>query len=229
MVRLKKQIKINLIKGLDIKKAKALFRFFIFFFLISYLIFNWNDISWVFNYNFLASAFSSLALKEPLKEPEDFEKEEDLIRVGKQTEKEDGIFIPKIGVEAPLVFLEDAENPDFEKGLKRGVVHYPESSLPGEKGTAIFLGHSASLGWPKINYDWVFSNLSQLERGDEVYIFFKNYEYLYTISEKYLLEKGEELPEDLTSDKKSVLVLISCWPPGKNLERIAIVAGIESQ
>lgn len=135
--------------------------------------------------------------------------------------EENSILISRIEIEAPLIFLEDSGS-DFEKALDEGVVHYPESALPGEKGVAVFLGHSAPLGWPKIHYDWVFSALNKLESGDEVYISYNNHCYHYIVLDKSFLDKGEELPEDLSED--SSLVLISCWPPGRNLKRIAVRA-----
>jgi len=144
-------------------------------------------------------------------------------------EQEDSIVIPKIEVRAPLVFLKDKES-DFLSALDRGVAHYPGSSLPDEKGTAIFLGHSAPKGWPKIRHDWVFSSLNELEQGregtegDEIYIIYQNYQYSYKVIEKIFLDKGEKIPEYLTNSENYYLILISCWPPGQDLRRIAVVA-----
>jgi len=136
--------------------------------------------------------------------------------------KENSILINKIKIEAPIVFTEQG-NLDFKEILDNGVAHYPQSAMPGEKGTSILLGHSAPVGWPKIKYDWVFSDLNNLIIGDEVKVFFENCEYTYSVSEKYFLDKGEELPESLTTTNDSILTLISCWPPGRDLRRIAIV------
>jgi len=141
------------------------------------------------------------------------------IDVGNEVNK---ILIPKIGIEAPLVFPEESDS-DFTDDLNRGVVYFPESKLPGEKGEAVFLGHSAPLGWPKIRYDWVFSDLNKLESGDEVYVFFEDCQYVYQVRKKYFLDRGEDLPE-LESGSQSVLTLISCWPQGKDFRRIAIRA-----
>jgi LPXTG-site transpeptidase (sortase) family protein len=85
------------------------------------------------------------------------------------------------------------------------------------------LGHSAPAGWPKIKYDWVFSRLNELSDGDEIFVYFENKKYTYQFSKKIFLEKGEELPSLLTNSE-NILVLISCWPPGKDLRRIAVVA-----
>ena len=140
------------------------------------------------------------------------------------SEKADSIAIPKIGIEAPLILVENTEMEELSEGLKKGVVFYPGSSLPGEKGETMILGHSAPPGWPKIRYDWVFSELNKLEEEDEVYVFYKNCRYVYKISEKFFLNKGEELPPPDLTKSESMLLLISCWPPGRNLKRIAVRA-----
>lgn len=134
------------------------------------------------------------------------------------------IFIPKIEVKAPLVFVDEKEGIDYIDALNNGVVHYPGSSLPNQKGISIFLGHSAPPGWPKIRYDWVFSRLNDLEQGDKIYIFYNQCKFEYTVEQKAVVKKGEELPSDLTDSENSALVLVSCWPPGKNLWRLAVKA-----
>jgi len=139
------------------------------------------------------------------------------------SEKPNSIFIPKIGIEAPLVFPAELEQKDYKKALDQGVVHYPTSSLPGEKGEIILLGHSAPPGWPKIRYDWVFSDLNKLNEGDVIYIVYERCQYKFVVSEKVFLEKGEELPPP-SKQSKTLLTLISCWPPGKNIKRIAVRA-----
>jgi len=148
---------------------------------------------------------------------------EELRNAVQEIEKEDSIEIPKIEIEAPLVLIEGSENKDFKEVLDRGVVLHPQSVLPGEKGKILILGHSAPPGWPKINYDWVFSRLNELEPGDQIYINFQKRRYSYNVSQKIFLEKGEEIPKNLTNSL-SMLYLISCWPPGRDFRRIAIEA-----
>jgi len=139
------------------------------------------------------------------------------------TEKENSIEIPKIDIIAPLVSAESTDTKDLKKSLDKGVVLYPQSALPGENGQVFILGHSAPSGWPKIKYDWVFSRLNDLEKDDEVFINFQHKRYIYKIIQKIFLEKGEKIPDNV-SDSKSVLYLISCWPPGRDIRRIAVEA-----
>lgn len=135
--------------------------------------------------------------------------------------KPNGVLIPKIGVEAPLLIVDSIKPEDFRAPMKKGVAYYP-SALPGEKGETVVLGHSAPRGWPKINYDWVFSELEKLEPGDEIFVSFENRSYRYIVGEKIFLQKGQDLPALSFDNSQSKLVLISCWPPGIDNKRIVV-------
>jgi LPXTG-site transpeptidase (sortase) family protein len=181
------------------------------------LIFNWQKISWIFHPGYVLRTVS-FYLFEKGKAEKVQQKEEQ--KTEEFYEKEDSIEIPKIKISAPLIVVGKEE--EVKKALDRGVVLWPGSALPGEKGQVIILGHSAPQNWPKIKYDWVFSNLNLLEKDDEILIYFRNKKYVYSVENKIFLNRGQELPK--TDPEKSVLFLISCWPPGKNFRRIAIEA-----
>jgi len=198
---------------------KRLYKAFLFIFLISFLIINWNDISWIFNYRVISQTISNFFQKDsPIesKMPETIEFE--------YSEQENSLEIPKIEVSAPLIFVEDIDK--VYKTLDRGVVHYPGSVLPGENGQTIILGHSAPPNWPDINYDNVFSRLNELEKGDEIFVYFEHQRFNYSVTNKFFLERGEEVPEYLTNSD-NMLILISCWPPGKDIRRIALEASLK--
>ena len=201
-----------------ISRFKKFFKYFLFIFLIFLLIFIWNKISWVFNpkafFRYLAYQFE----KEIESEKKTLQKPTEGIQ---EIKKEDGIEIPKIEISAPLILVE--QESQVSKSLDRGVVLFPNSVLPGKVGQTIILGHSAPANWPKIKYDWVFSEINNLETDDEIFVYFENKEFKYQVSKKIFLEKGGEFPKESGNSKK-ILILISCWPPGKDLRRIAIIA-----
>jgi LPXTG-site transpeptidase (sortase) family protein len=138
-------------------------------------------------------------------------------------EGENKIKIPKIEIEALLLLSDNPDEKEIEKLLDFGVVLFPGSVLPGEPGQTVILGHSAPLGWPKIKYEWVFSRLNELLEGDEIHLFLNNKRYRYKVSEQIFLDIGDEIPQALTSSK-NMLVLVTCWPPGKDQRRMAITA-----
>ncbi len=221
---------------------KILFKYFFLFFLIAFLIFNWVEISWIFDPSYFLRALSFyfseksknlLTSQEqgPKKETLQTEQQTENKKAAEETkellpreqeifEKEDSIEIPKIEIQAPLVLVSTEK--EIKRALDRGVVLWPNSAFPGRPGQTIILGHSAPPNWPKIKYDWVFSNLNLLEKGDEVFVYFQKRKYVYEVEETIFLNRGQELPQ--TPPDQSFLFLISCWPPGRDVRRIAIKA-----
>lgn len=192
-------------------------------FLIVLFAVNWNSISWIFNNKVLSQALSgsfkeiSLAKADrTINRPESIQTIE-----GELSERQDGLEIPKIGISVPLVFVSTAE--EVYGALDRGVVHFPASVLPDHIGQTIILGHSAPNGWPKIKYDWVFNEISKLENNDEIFVYFNNKKYTYKVKEKFILEKGQDVPE-IKTDSQNIIFLITCWPMGKDYKRIAAMA-----
>jgi len=180
---------------------KVLFKWFLFFSVIGLIIINFNSLCLFTDYRLLKIVFGA----------------ETAINL-----EDSYIKIPEIGLNAPVVFIDSKNEKDMEKALEKGVLHYPLSALPGEEGTSIFLGHSAPSNWPKQNnFYWVFSELNSLNKGDTFSLYFNNVKYFYRIEEKHFLKKGQEM-----LDLNNNLILISCWPPGKNSERIVIGADL---
>ena len=142
------------------------------------------------------------------------------------TEKENSLEINEFGITAPLVFSESKEIPVLTKALERGVAVYPGSATPGHSGQIIVLGHSAPAGWPKIKYEWVFSRLGELLPGDEILLNFEYRQYRYLITKKIFLDKGEEIPSQ-DGQTEQFLYLVTCWPPGRDLRRLAIEAKLQ--
>ncbi|MDO8470776.1 MAG: sortase [bacterium] len=136
------------------------------------------------------------------------------------------IRIPGLDLTAPLMLVESTIANDFIEPLQKGVALFP-SALPGHDGTAIILGHSAPLGWPHINYDWVFSDLQKLKQGDKIMVTFENTEHTYTVDETAILQRGQEIPATYLAKNTSRILLISCWPPGIDNKRIGVVATID--
>jgi LPXTG-site transpeptidase (sortase) family protein len=199
------------------KENKILFKYFVFAFLATALIVNWQGISWLFNdkviSGFISGIFDSKSIASEGIQPENHE----------MLSQDNRLEIPKIGISVPLIVLPKATQKDLPGLLDQGAVYYPGSSLPGQTGETVILGHSAPLQWPQIKHDWIFSRISELNRGDEISVYYNGQKYVFYVSGKFFLDRGEELPATLTNSK-NVVVLISCWPPGKDIKRIAVTA-----
>lgn len=200
------------------KGVKKLIRPFVLLFSINFLIINWNAVSWLFSYK----TASGIAYKfvEILDNKREFtiekNNEDELVFV-----KENSLEIPKIGVSVPLIVAEDSSQKYLDKELDRGVVIFPNSALPSEIGQTIILGHSAPPDWPKINYDGVFSRINELQEKDEIILYFNQQKYIYNVNKKIFIEKGEEISNNIETPGNTLLI-ISCWPPGKNIQRIVV-------
>ena len=115
----------------------------------------------------------------------------------------------------------------LHQSLDQGVIYYPGSSLPEEEGKVIILGHSAPSGWPNINYDRVFSKIINLQNGDKIELTFKHHLYPYRVIDKHIFTKSEEEEFLAQGTQQKLLVLSTCYPPGKDLKRFVIIALLE--
>lgn len=125
------------------------------------------------------------------------------------------ISIPKLGIESASVELGGED-------LKKTLVHYPDTALPGRLGNAVVFGHSVLPQFfnPE-NYLTIFSTLYRLKEGDEIFVDFDGIRYRYLIEDLF-----EVSPKDLSVLEQHynsrVMTLITCSPPGTYLRRLII-------
>ncbi len=201
-MRLKADKESNIIHS----RSNTIWKFFLLIFIINVIIINWSDIYWVFNYKVAPKGIQSVISQD--------------VRDREYHDEEDSVRINIIDINAPLIIPDGGSDAEIYDALKRGIAHFPTSSLPGEKGIMILLGHSSPPGWPKMDYDWVFTEAEHLEEGDEIKIYFNGEIFTYVVTEKIFLEIGQDVPS-YSSDEREI-ILLSCWPPGKNIKRIGV-------
>ena len=208
-------------------------------YLASFLIINWNDISWVFNYKEVSGLVSDFFNPYPTINassideyfyPNQSKEGQVLAKEVKTdyTDKQNTLEIPKISISVPIIFSTSTDKTSLAKDLDMGVVYYPGSVYPGQTGQIVVLGHSAPPGWPKIKHDWVFTDLDKLSVGDKILIDLNNQQYTYIVKQTTIIKRGAEVPTDNLAVTNNVLTLISCWPPGKDYQRITVQAELEN-
>lgn len=214
-----------------IKMAKIV----VLIYVAAFLIINWSDVSWIFNYRAVYGIVddffnpypgieaSSMGAYFYPNHSQETGKELKEVKTA-YTDKQNTLEIPEISISVPIIFSSTTDNALLRKDLDMGVVYYPGSVYPGQVGQIVILGHSAPPGWPNIKYDWVFTKLSQLGPGDEILIDLNNKQYKYIVRQTTIIKKGADVPTDASFSGKNTLTLISCWPPGKNYQRIAVQA-----
>ena len=137
------------------------------------------------------------------------------------------IVIPKINVDAPVVYdvPSIAEHVVQEK-LKSGVVHYPipgASSLPGQQGNSVILGHSSNDVFDDGGYKFVFVQLDKLNKGDTFYLHYQGTRYTYSVTEKKIIDPTE-VSTLVINNGKPLATLVTCTPPGTALKRLVVIA-----
>lgn len=137
---------------------------------------------------------------------------------------ESKIIIPKINLEAPLVFdVNTIEDKAVQKGLERGVLHYSTTPNPGEKGNSVIFGHSSGNILNKGKYKFAFLLLKSVDVGDTFIVQKDGKRFVYKIYNIYVT-----IPQDVsvlqTGDKPAMMTLITCDPPGTSSNRLIIQA-----
>lgn len=130
------------------------------------------------------------------------------------------LVIPKIGVDAPIIFLNSNSEAEMRVGLLGGVVHYYQTALPGEVGNCFIFGHSSNYWWEKSSYNYVFSTLDRMQVGDKADIYFSNQAFKYEVIEVKIVEPSDTSVLNPTSEP--TLTLMTCTPPGTSWKRLII-------
>ena len=134
------------------------------------------------------------------------------------------LIIPKINVVAPVIYDVPSISPgDMMTALNNGVVHYPQSSLPGQTGNTVIVGHSSNNFFNDGKYKFAFVLLDQLNIGDTFMINYNSKQYVYQVYSRKIVE-----PTDVsvlgTADRPDTATLITCNPVGTSLHRLVLLA-----
>jgi sortase A len=129
------------------------------------------------------------------------------------------VSIPKLKIDKAAVIFGSTD-------LKKSLIQYPKTALPGQFGSPVIFGHSVLPQFfnPK-SYLTIFSTLYKLQQGDEIIVDYDHIRYKYLITEMY-----EVQPTDLSVLEQRFdgryLTLVTCSPPGTYLRRLIIKAQI---
>lgn len=132
--------------------------------------------------------------------------------------------IEKIGVEAPVIENVDGTNKQaYSETLESGVAHFKGTALPGEGSNIFIFGHSSTVSG-KGTYAKVFARLGELEKGDQVTIFYNGKEYKYSVFEKKVVRSDDISVLEPTNNEQ--LTLMTCWPIGSDKKRLIVKSKI---
>lgn len=141
------------------------------------------------------------------------------------TSEQDSVKISKLNINAPLVFPKSSQEKDVNAALDLGVVIYPGSITPPEFGNLFLTGHSSVYFWNKTVYGQIFSQLNQLQPGDEITVNFSGFAYIYVVTAKEI--KSPQEVQLIQPVNKSILTLMTCWPVGTDRQRLVVQAELK--
>ncbi|MEZ4179907.1 MAG: sortase [Candidatus Doudnabacteria bacterium] len=131
--------------------------------------------------------------------------------------------IPSYGISVPLVWTQDVKN--FDSDLRKGIVHYPGTALPGEVGTSYISGHSSGYLWDKNPYKTIFEKLGTVKDGTSFTITATQRNGAQ-VKFNYVVERRGEFAADdqaqFISTAESVVALSTCWPVGTTDRRLVL-------
>lgn len=107
--------------------------------------------------------------------------------------------------------------------LENGVIRYPGSAKPGEKGNSFIFGHSSNFPWMEGEYNDVFALLDKVVYDDEVIVYYGQEKYVYKIQRKEVIRPGDVSVLKNNTDDRSEITLMTCWPIGTTLNRLILI------
>ena len=136
------------------------------------------------------------------------------------------IIIPKINVDAPVIYGAASDTKSQSKAMEKGVAHFSipgASAVPGEVGNAVFAAHSSNDAFAGGDYKFVFAQNEKLIKGDIIYMNYNGKRYTYKITSTEVVMPTEVSKVQINTDKP-MLTLVSCVPLGTAEKRLLIFA-----
>jgi sortase A len=119
------------------------------------------------------------------------------------------IEIPAIGVTEYVVEGTDVDS------LRKGPGHYPDTPLPGERGTAAIAGHRTTYGAP-------FRKIDQLDHGDPIIIDMPDGRFVYRVQNTKIVDDQDLSVLEPAGYRR--LLLSACHPLYSAAQRIIVFA-----
>lgn len=129
-------------------------------------------------------------------------------------------------ISIPALKIQNAVVDVGSEDLKKSLIQYPQTALPGQLGNGVIFGHSVlPQFFNSKSYLAIFATLYRLKPGDEIFIDYDNIHYKYLVEEMF-----EVAPTDLSVLEQRYdgryLSLVTCSPPGTVLRRLVVKAQI---
>ncbi|OGE74422.1 MAG: hypothetical protein A3I07_00705 [Candidatus Doudnabacteria bacterium RIFCSPLOWO2_02_FULL_42_9] len=137
------------------------------------------------------------------------------------------LVIDSLAVKAPIIYATDNDEKKFQEDLRKGVVHFPDTAVPGESGNVYIFGHSSDYLWSKGDYKTVFATLPNIDIGAKIIISdHAGRGYTYEVKEKKVVD-AKDLSVLQQDESKYLLTLQTSYPIGTAWKRYIVIAELK--
>lgn len=136
--------------------------------------------------------------------------------------------VPLYTISIPSIKIENAQVSTVDTDLKKHLVNYQGTGIPGKNGNAVIFGHSTLPQLFNANdYKTIFSNVYKLKNGDSIFAVVKGVTYTYKIFKIIVVDPSDT--QALIQDySNSYITLVTCTPPGTIWKRLVVKARLET-
>lgn len=136
------------------------------------------------------------------------------------------MIIPKINIDAPVVYGVGADHDSQMKAMESGIAHFAitgANAVPGQVGNAVFAAHSSNDAFASGDYKFVFAQNEKLVKDDIIYMNYQSKRYTYKVTSTEVVMPNQVNKIQIQTDKP-MLTLISCVPLGTAEKRLLVFA-----
>lgn len=136
------------------------------------------------------------------------------------------MIIPKINVDAPVVYGVGPDHNSQMKAMESGIAHFSipgANAVPGQIGNTVLAAHSSNDIFAPGDYKVVFAKNEKLVAGDTIYMHYEGTRYAYAVTKTEVVLPTEVSRVQLDTDKP-MITLISCVPLGTAQKRLLVFA-----
>lgn len=133
------------------------------------------------------------------------------------------VMVPSINIQIPIDFgLQSNTEEAVQLSLENGVVHYPNTVLPGQNGNGAYFGHSSQNIFNNGKYKFAFVALHLVKTGDIFYVTYQGKVYAYQVFAREIVAPSQVDVLTDTKGEQATAVLITCDPPGFSTNRLVV-------
>ena len=136
--------------------------------------------------------------------------------------------IVSLGVKAPIVYIQEKNEKAYQGALMEGVVHFPDTALPGQTGNCYIFGHSSDYIWSKGKYKSIFATLPSIKKGALINVTDQAGNlFVYEVFDSFVVSANDSSVLSQNTNGEKILTLQTSYPIGTALKRFIVKAKLK--